>query len=553
MNVNYKPLILLWLLFLSALSFSQNTSLRVVYRLSSNGQIQENQKITLLNNNQVTTVFYNNEQPRNFIDLENNTNVEVLYTKTDTVKQSTSWLELEHPEILPETDTLLGFVCQKARLSIYSNQIEVWFTDSLGVVGSPYTSVIPGYGLVLKVVRNGNLVLEAISVEQIESENKNTTISGLREVSKSEFKALQIRNRYSTLNIFDNEIINFGDSIVNPVGEFMDTTYRFAKGTVVLKKIKLPKLNGNQVFANLTVHSNGDAYDRTGSVFILSPETPGMLEALRHGIDQVPVYKVNDSLFYQGIVATEAYTPPLEIMRFFTSFGVGHFNERVDIDGYSWANESQYVTEVTPLLRDLPEEIWIGVFIGNYDKGGHQVDLSLNIYPGFEHETKKYWVKTIFNTLNIMEMEDQNYPTLFLYDSLKVEVNIPENVKNLALYFTTTGHGGWENGDEFNQKTNEIFVNDSLVFKHIPWRSDCATYRLLNPASGNFSNGLSSSDLSRSNWCPGTASPPFIISLDKLKAGKHTFKVAIPMGKPEGGSFSAWSVSGILVGEIIDN
>jgi hypothetical protein len=72
---------------------------------------------------------------------------------------------------------------------------------------------------------------------------------------------------------------------------------------------------------------------------------------------------------------------------------------------------------------------------------------------------------------------------------------------------------------------------------------------LFNPASGNFNDGLSSSDLSRSNWCPGTATNPIYIELGDLKAGTHTIQVKIPQGPNEGGSFSAWNVSGVLLGE----
>ncbi|MCB0732441.1 MAG: peptide-N-glycosidase, partial [Ignavibacteriae bacterium] len=155
----------------------------------------------------------------------------------------------------------------------------------------------------------------------------------------------------------------------------------------------------------------------------------------------------------------------------------------------------------------------------------------------------------IFNTMNIMEMSGQNYGTMFHDDSLEVTVEIPEGLESLSLRYTSTGHGGWGGGDEFNPKMNEIFIDDSLVYKFIPWRDDCATYRLLNPASGNFGNGLTSSDLSRSNWCPGTVTIPEIITLDNLEPGSHTFKIAIPIGEREGGSFSAWNVSGTLIGK----
>ncbi len=81
----------------------------------------------------------------------------------------------------------------------------------------------------------------------------------------------------------------------------------------------------------------------------------------------------------------------------------------------------------------------------------------------------------------------------------------------------------------------------------IPWRDDCGTYRNNNPCSGNFANGLSSSDLSRSNWCPGTVTNPEYIYLGNLAAGKHKLTVKIPQGKPAGSSNSYWCISGTLL------
>jgi hypothetical protein len=93
-----------------------------------------------------------------------------------------------------------------------------------------------------------------------------------------------------------------------------------------------------------------------------------------------------------------------------------------------------------------------------------------------------------------------------------VEFNLEKPIKNAKLRYITTGHGGWENGDEFVPKKNSIFLNNSLVHAFYPWRQDCGAFRNSNPASGNFGNGLSSSDYSRSNWCPGTATNPVLPS-----------------------------------------
>ena len=108
-------------------------------------------------------------------------------------------------------------------------------------------------------------------------------------------------------------------------------------------------------------------------------------------------------------------------------------------------------------------------------------------------------------------------------------------------------HGGWGGGDEFNQKPNTLYLDGEKVISFVPWRDDCGTYRNWNPCSGNFSNGLSSSDLSRSNWCPGTVTNPEYIYLGDLEAGEHSITVKIPQGAPEGGSNSYWCISGTLI------
>jgi hypothetical protein len=144
---------------------------------------------------------------------------------------------------------------------------------------------------------------------------------------------------------------------------------------------------------------------------------------------------------------------------------------------------------------------------------------------------------------------NQNYGTLFEDEKgLLFEFDLETPLKNAHLRYVVTGHGGWENGDEFVPKTHEIILNHQMIQALIPWRSDCGSYRLYNPASGNFNNGLSSSDYSRSNWCPGMVTFPIMIPLGDLNAGKHQIQIKIPQGKPEGGSFSAWNISGVLLG-----
>lgn len=492
-------------------------------------------------------IDYNTKKTYQVADLADGSRV---YTETDFS---------EYPEVTTtdETQKILGYNCKKATAVLRSNHIDIWYTTDLPVKGTPVMSYGLVNGLVLKVVRNGNYALEATNIEPLKDKNLQLIPQNLGEKVDEALYRYKVTNSFvTTVSVFKDEQISWGNPIENPAGEQLNKVYRFAGGTVILKKMKLPEVASDyQVFAELTQYSNGDAYDRTGSVFVIPQEKEkSFLDALKNGIETVPGFKAANGKNYYGTVATPDYAPPVELIRFFTPFGINYFNDKVKVYGQKWEQKAYYKQEVTDLLPLLQGEVWIGTYIGNYDKGGHKVSLDLKYYPGSrvvrkEKDEKQAWVYPLFNTLNIMEMAGQEYGTMFENDSLKITFNVPEGLKNIYLRYISTGHGGWGGGDEFNKKLNEIFVDNNRVFSYIPWNCDCGTERKYNPASGNFWNGLSSSDYSRSGWCPGEASNPVFVPLQHLKPGKHTLKVAIPIGEKEKGSFSSWNISGVLIGE----
>lgn len=320
--------------------------------------------------------------------------------------------------------------------------------------------------------------------------------------------------------------------------------YSAGGGTILLKKVKLPDYVKNRtVFAEVVQYSDGDAYDRIGSVFLI-PESKRLsfLDAMRD-LKKVPSFH-SENMDYHGLISTAEYDVPLELMRFFTGFGVRKFNCN-KVKGQDWVDSVLYKMEVTPLAEKLEGEAWIGAYIGNWDAKGHRLSLKLKYYPDEEHRV--YNTLPLFNTVNYLEQAGQPYPIFMRQDSLIVKFTLKEPAKNARLYYLTTGHGGWGGGDEFNQKPNTLYLDGEKVISFVPWRDDCGTYRNWNPCSGNFSNGLSSSDLSRSNWCPGTVTNPEYIYLGDLEAGEHSITVKIPQGAPEGESNSYWCISGTLI------
>lgn len=531
----------------------------ITYSFKSNGKEMKGRTLLMFFKNNIARLVSGNdqsEQESRYIDYRHHETLQILSTKNgERFTLKTPFSEYMKPALTGDTATILGYKCRKAKVIIRSNTIEIWFTDDIALKGTPSLETAPGLGLILKTIRNGNFETYATKIEFWNVPDSSVHLPGNlgTVVDDATYRRKEIDNRFTTIPVFTHQQINFTDSIINPKDKNLaNTTYRFAGGTVVLRKIQLPAKGDYSVFANLTQFSNGDAYDRTGTVFVIPiGRKISFLDALNNGLKQLPVYKDRNGKDYQGVVATNEYLPPLELMRFFTPFGVRAYNDKVKIAGYNWADSVRYKQDITDLLPVIEGEVWIGVFIGNYDRNGHTINLELDYYPGSGRKEVKHWVEPIFNTLNIMEMAGQTYATMFDHDSLTVTVDIPENLKSLQLRYISTGHGGWGGGDEFNQKVNDIFMDGEKIYSFIPWRTDCGTYRMYNPSSGNFGDGLSSSDLSRSNWCPGTTTNPVYIPIKDLTPGLHTFKVAIPIGKPEGTSFSAWNVSGTLIGEFL--
>lgn len=545
-NLLYKTLIIFTLIINSL----QAKTTDITYSKFNEGKVIENDSTVYVYSDGIASVIKTGESKEQFfIDFKSKKTVEMLTVNSQKYKLLTPFDKLPVPlSVEKDTTVIVGFECKKAVYSSFSNKIEVWFTEKTEAKGSPSLSYFPENGLVLRLDVNGGIRYQAKSV----NEKSKINISGYpdknaKEVTSAEYEEMTIKSRYTSVQVFDRQQINWQDSIVNPEDFTSDQVYRFGKGNVILKKVKLPNISiAGNVFIKVTAWSNGDAYDRTGTVFTLPKENEqALLKALRNGAEGLPEYLCKSGEKIKGVVRTDKFIPPVELMRFISSFGVGYFNDKVQINNYNWNDSVVYVQDVTSLIPAGQEEIWIGMSIGNYDKGGHKASLELNYYPPEEFYEGSRWIYPIFNTANCIDGSG-NHSKMFQMDSLTVEFDLPADIEKPYLLFTTTGHGGWGGGDEFNPKMNQVIIDGETIFSHVPWRTDCATYRMLNPASGNFSNGLSSSDFSRSNWCPGAVTPPFFIPLKNIKPGHHVMKIAIDIGKEDG---NYWAVSGVIVGD----
>ena len=462
-------------------------------------------------------------------------------------------LKNDNEYTLEKTEKVNGYNCKKYTTTLFSNKMEIWVTEDLKFRATASSTFGNLPGVLVQLTRNGNSTSRLASVNKLKDVVPVIPANLGQYTDRNTLNNLEKEKLVITHNIFRDAQICFNPKLLTPTTVPHDTTLPFSNGTIILKRLHLEQFPPHyQLFAELTEQTNGDAYDRTGSIFIIPASKISFLNALIDNVGVLPAFTDKNGEKYQGIRLEKDYLPLVELVRFFTPFGIHHYNPYRSLNDKEWEDAAYYKQDISDLRQYLQGDVYIGAFIGNYDAGGHKISLDLKAYPE-SHEwsgdvNNEYWTLPLFNTCNVMEMSGQNYGKLFETDSLTVTFTVPEGLSSLRLRYISTGHGGWDTGDEFVPKENVILIDGQPRFRHTPWRSDCGTFRTYNPASGNFWNGMSSSDYSRSGWCPGTATQPVYFDLTGLTPGEHTITIAIPQGQRKGSSFSAWNVSGVLIG-----
>lgn len=378
------------------------------------------------------------------------------------------------------------------------------------------------------------------------------------------------------LTVFDKENIHFvPDTYASYSAADANGVIHLVNGRIILKKIQIPAYQRDvTVSLKVTVASNGDRWDKSGSCFVLPKHSAVNLLSIAQGKKKFPEVDSVKLENMVGIVPGKDYLPTIELMRFMTPFGVGHFSAEDDslsskrrpVYIPKWEKCVQWEQDITDLYATLEGEAYVGIFIDTWTKEGYiaSMDLKIKETPVTCEKLVRRHVEPLMNTVYYI---GQTYPDIFARKSVTTDFVLPENAKNVRLKYIVTGHGGHEGGDEFVQKRNVLSVDGKEVYNFIPWRDDCASFRRFNPATGvwlikrlaayisedgyktkEVEEPLASSDLSRSNWCPGSDVTPEEISLNGLKAGKHTFTVSISEAQPgSGDELNHWLVSAYLV------
>lgn len=380
------------------------------------------------------------------------------------------------------------------------------------------------------------------------------------------------------ITVFNNENIRFyPDSIKNFMAPDENGVIRMVNGRILLKKIEIPDYKRNvTVDIKVTLASNGDRWDKSGSVFVLPKASAINLMNIAEGKENFPEVDSTRYENFKGIVAGENYLPTVELLRFMTPFGVGYYSSNDDslssrrrpVYVPKWEKSVTWEQDITHLYPELEGEAYIGIFIDTWTKEGYVADVKLDIKES-KISCDAMPERNVTPLMNTVYYVGQSYPDIFSRRPVETEFTLPEDAKNVQLKYIVTGHGGHSGGDEFVEKQNIVSIDGNEVLNFIPWRDDCASFRRYNPATGvwlikrlasyiskdgykvkEVEEPLASSDLSRSNWCPGSDVIPETVHLGDLKAGTHSFKVEIKDAQPiNGNELNHWLVSAYLVWE----
>lgn len=382
----------------------------------------------------------------------------------------------------------------------------------------------------------------------------------------------------TSITVFENENIHFyPDSIKNFMAPDENGVIRMVNGRILLKKIEIPEYKRNvTVDIKVNLASNGDRWDKSGSVFVLPKSSAINLMNIAEGKEKFPEVDSTKYENFKGIVAGENYLPTVELLRFMTPFGVGHYSGNDDVLTSKrrpvyvpkWEKSVTWEQDITHLYPELEGEAYVGIFIDTWTKEGYVADVKLDIKES-KISCDAMTERNVTPLMNTVYYVGQSYPDIFSRKPVETEFTLPRDAKNVQLKYIVTGHGGHSGGDEFVEKQNIISIDGKEVLDFIPWRDDCASFRRYNPATGVWlikrlasyisdegykekmvEEPLASSDLSRSNWCPGSDVIPETVHLGDLKAGSHKFKVEIKDAQPiNGNELNHWLVSAYLVWE----
>ena len=182
-----------------------------------------------------------------------------------------------------------------------------------------------------------------------------------------------------------------GDTLSFVPGRPVDTVltdrgdYRLDAGRIRLKPIVLPHRDRQcAITVNVSLRSAGDPWDKSGTLFAFADAAGrDYLQRMQDGSDA-------DTTRFAGILSNPEETnrePALELLRFITPFGVGHFSHTERAEAYkpesvgAWADSVHWSTDLSHMQSWLTDAdtLWVGVYIDTWTAEGYTLSASITM------------------------------------------------------------------------------------------------------------------------------------------------------------------------------
>lgn len=344
----------------------------------------------------------------------------------------------------------------------------------------------------------------------------------------------------------------------------LDGWSRHDNGRVLTQSFAVPSFRIRPtITAAVALKSAGDPWDKSGSLMLLPDAPSGLLEV---------GFRPDSTEEFPGIILEQVdgaltYAPALELLRFITPFGVGHFSQSERADEYRpvyiprWEESVHWEADISHLWEALGDSMTLGLYIDTWTKEGYTLDVSIRFESNHETVAELPRIQTLPLVNTTKFGSEQKHYDVFSRSALTVPVELAVDAANAVLHYTVTGHGGHGTGDEFVPSEHRITWNGDSILTFTPWRDDCASFRRFNPSSGvwfertywrgdSLDERIASSDYSRSGWCPGSQVDPVRVPLGDLEAGVHELRIAVPTAQPFTESeMNFWNVAAYLTYE----
>ena len=343
----------------------------------------------------------------------------------------------------------------------------------------------------------------------------------------------------------------------------LDGWQRLDNGRFLTQTFAVPAFTTRpRITAQVTLRSAGDPWDKSGSLVLIPRAEPDLLD-VGFGPDSVEAD-------YPWIALNERetdYVPSVELLRFITPFGVGHFSQLERLDEYKpvyipkWEDSVHWEADISHLWETLSDSMTLGVYIDTWTQEGYTLDVDIQ----FEAQPATVVaapVKATLPLVNTSKFGSEQRPYDGFADSaLTIGFDLAVPAYNTTLYYTPTGHGGHGTGDEFVPCEHRLSFDGDSCLTFTPWRDDCASFRRFNPTSGvwmertfwrgdSLDERIASSDYSRSGWCPGSDVPPVEIPLGNLSPGVHELRIEVPTAQAfTENEMNFWNVAAYLTFE----